>query len=158
MQNYEAKKPSYFATPSPQLIHALHTSLTQILSSPSSSLSTRFATHASVSKTIKSTITSLGLRQLASNPENQANGMTAIYLPGDLKAAEILPLLAKRGVVFAGGLHREIAARYIRFGHMGVSVLDEGRGDVERALKALREGLGELGYEVKEGKDLEGSK
>jgi alanine-glyoxylate transaminase/serine-glyoxylate transaminase/serine-pyruvate transaminase len=29
----------------------------------------------------------------------------------------------KKGVIFAGGLHKEIAAKYIRFGHMGVSVV-----------------------------------
>ena len=141
MQNYEAKKPSYFATPSPQLIHALHTALTQILSKP---LSTRFAAHRAASQHIKSRISSLGLKQLASKPENQANGMTAMYLPEGLQPPEILPRLLEKGVIFAGGLHREIASKYIRFGHMGVSVLDEGRGDVERALKALEEGLQEI--------------
>ncbi|MCJ1435474.1 hypothetical protein MMC27_004847 [Xylographa pallens] len=146
MQNYEAKKPSYFATPSPQLIHALHTSLTQILSIP---LSDRFARHRAVSQHIKATITSYGLSQLASKPENQANGMTAIYLPNEIKPPEILPHLLKRGVVFAGGLHKEIATKYIRFGHMGVSIMDDKRDDIERALKALKEGLQEVGYDVK---------
>lgn len=146
MQNYEAKKPSYFATPAPQLIHALHTSLTQILSRP---LEERFARHRAVSQRVKKTIASLGLRQLASKPENQANGMTAMYLPNDLKPPEILPNLLKRGVVFAGGLHKEIAAKYIRFGHMGVSVMDERRDDIERALAALKDALSEVGYEAK---------
>lgn len=145
MQNYEAKKPSYFATPSPQLIHALHTSLTQILSIP---LSARFARHREVSQHIKSTITSLGLEQLASKPENQANGMTAMYLPEGVSPPDILPQLLKKGVVFAGGLHKAIAARYIRFGHMGVSVMDEKRDDVERALAALKDGLSQVGYKV----------
>ena len=146
MQNYEAKKPSYFATPSPQLIRALHTSLTQILSIP---LSERFARHRAVSQHIKSTITAYGLSQLASKPENQANGMTAIYLPHEIKPPEILPHLLKRGVVFAGGLHKEIATKYIRFGHMGVSIMDDKRDDIERALRALKEGLQEVGYDVK---------
>ena len=145
MQNYEAKKPSYFATPSPQLIHALHTSLTQILSSP---LSDRFARHHAVSQHIKSTITSYGLSQLAQKPENQANSMTAIYLPNEIKPPEILPHLLKRGVVFAGGLHKQIATKYVRFGHMGVSIMDDRRDDVERALQALKEGLQEVGYDV----------
>lgn len=143
MQNYEAKKPSYFATPSPQLIHALHTALTQILSSP---LSERFAAHRDASHRIKSAITSMGLKQLATKPENQANGMTAMYLPNDLKASEVLPNILKRGVVFAGGLHKDIAAKYIRFGHMGVSVLDPNRPDIDKALEALRSGLAEVGY------------
>jgi alanine-glyoxylate transaminase/serine-glyoxylate transaminase/serine-pyruvate transaminase len=120
MQNYEAKKASYFATPSPQLIHALHTSLTQILSRP---LSERFAAQRAASQRVKKAVADLGLKQLASNPAEQANGMTAIYLPENVKAPELLPNLLKKGIIFAGGLHKEIAAKYIRFGHMGVSVV-----------------------------------
>ena len=120
MQNYEAKKASYFATPSPQLIHALHTSLSQILSKP---LAERFAVHKATSQKIKKAVTDLGLKQLASKPEDQANGMTAIYLPESVKGPELLPNLLKNGVIFAGGLHKEIATKYIRFGHMGVSVV-----------------------------------
>ncbi|KAL9001123.1 MAG: hypothetical protein Q9169_000306 [Polycauliona sp. 2 TL-2023] len=145
MQNYEAKKPSYFATPSPQLIHALHTSLMQVLARP---LSERFAIHRKTSERIKSTITSYGLQQLATKPENQAHGMTAIYLPEGMKPPEVLPNLLKRGVVFAGGLHKEIAAKYIRFGHMGVSVVDPARKDIDKALEALKEGLEEAGYQI----------
>ena len=145
MQNYEAKKPSYFATPSPQLIRALHTALTQILSWP---LQERFAVHREVSNRVKATVSSLGLAQLASKPENQANGMTAIYLPEGIKTTEILPHLLKKGVIFAGGLHKEISSKYIRFGHMGVSVTDPKRGDIDLALEALKTGLGELGYKV----------
>ena len=145
MQNYEAKKPSYFATPPTQLINALHTALTQILSRP---LSERFATHREASRRIKDTVTSYGLKQLATKPENQANGMTAMYLPEGIKAADILPNILKKGVIFAGGLHKEIAAKYIRFGHMGVSVTDPRRDDIDRALKALKEGLGEAGVSV----------
>lgn len=145
MQNYEAKKPSYFATPPTQLINALHTTLTQILSRP---LSERFTAHREASQRIKQTVTSYGLKQLATKPENQANGMTAIYLPNDIKPPEILPNILKKGVIFAGGLHKEIAAKYIRFGHMGVSVTDPKRDDIDRALKALKEGLSEVGYKV----------
>ena len=144
MQNYEARKPSYFATPSPQLIHALHTSLTQILSRP---LSERFARHREVSHKIKKTVSDLGLKQLATRPENQAAGMTAIWLPEGLTPPDILPILMKKGVVFAGGLHKDIASKYIRFGHMGVSVMDPQRREIDRALEALKEALAEKGYQ-----------
>ena len=76
--------------------------------------------------------------------------MTAIYLPKDLKAPEILPNILRKGVIFAGGLHKDIAAKYIRLGHMGVSVTDPKRDDLEKALKALKEGLVEVGYKVPE--------
>lgn len=145
MQNYEAKKPSYFATPSPQLIHALHTSLTQILSRP---LEERFKQHREVSQKVKKAVTDMGLKQLASKPENQANGMTAMYLPDNLTPPEVLPSLMKKGVIFAGGLHKEIATKYVRFGHMGVSVTDPRRDDIDRAIMALKQVLEEAGYKA----------
>ncbi|KAK5278537.1 hypothetical protein LTR16_008506, partial [Cryomyces antarcticus] len=140
MQNYEAKKASYFATPSPQLVRALHTSLTQILSRP---LSDRFVDHRKASQKVKKAVADLGLKQLAAKPENQANGMTAIYLPEGLTPPEILPNLMKKGVVFAGGLHKEIATKYVRFGHMGVSVTDPKRDEIDCAIEALKTGLTE---------------
>ena len=125
MQNYEAKKPSYFATPSPQLIHALHTALTQILARP---VAERIALHKAASDRIKKAIADLGLKQVASNPDEQAHGMTAMYLPKKVTQADILPKLSKKGVVFAGGIHKETASKYIRFGHMGVSVVSDMAG------------------------------
>ncbi|KAH6896784.1 pyridoxal phosphate-dependent transferase [Thelonectria olida] len=145
MQNYEAKKPSYFATPSPQLIHALHTALTQILSKP---LSEQFQKHIEVSDKVKKAVTDLGLKVVATKPEDQAHAMTAIYLPDQIQIADVLPKLGAKGVVFAGGIHKAIATRYIRFGHMGVSVLDPNRKDIDKALDALRESLSEAGYKA----------
>lgn len=144
MQNYEAKKPSYFATPSPQLIHALHTALTQLLSKP---LETRFARHREISQRVKAHVEKLGLKQLAAKPENQACGMTAVYLPDGVTAAEFLPGMIERGIVFAGGLHKDIATKYVRFGHMGVSVMDDRAADIDKALHAFDERLQEVGYQ-----------
>jgi len=141
MQNYEAKKPSYFATPSPQLVRALHTALTQLLSSP---LEERFKKHKEMSQKVKKAVADMGLKQLATKEENQASAMTAIYLPEGLTPPEILPSLMKKGVIFAGGLHKEIATKYIRFGHMGVSVTDPKRDDIDRAIEALKTGLEEV--------------
>lgn len=140
MQNYENNKPSYFATPPTQLIHALHTTLSQITARP---MAERFAVHTQVSDRVKAAIAELGLSQLAPKPECQAHGMTAIYLPQGLAAPDVLPGLLKRGVIFAAGLHKEIAAKYIRFGHMGVSVTDPKRKDIDNALAALKEALAE---------------
>jgi len=145
MQNYEAKKPSYFATPSPQLIHALDTALKQILSRP---IDEYFAAHKAASQKVKNAVAGLGLKQLAEKPENQANGMTAIYLPEGITPPDVLPNLLKKGVIFAGGLHREIATKYIRFGHMGVSVTDPKRTDITKAIESLQEALREAGYKA----------
>ena len=138
MRNYEAKKPSYFATPSPQLIHALHTSLQQITARP---MEERFAKHKEVSRYVKNTLAEMGISQLASEEAAQANGMTAAYLPEGVTAPELLPKLLAKGIIFAGGLHKEIAAKYFRFGHMGVSVTNGELGHIEKALAALRESL-----------------
>lgn len=124
MKKYEAKQPLYFATPSPQLVRALHVALAQILARP---LGERFARHKEVSDKIKKAVEALGLKQVASKSENQAHGMTAIYLPDTVKAAELLPKLGGKGVIFAGGVHKEISPRYIRFGHMGVSVVSSSK-------------------------------
>jgi alanine-glyoxylate transaminase/serine-glyoxylate transaminase/serine-pyruvate transaminase len=131
MQNYEAKKPSYFATPSPQLI----------LSRP---LEQRFEDHKAASQKVKGAVKQLGLKQLASKPENQANGMTAIYLPEGVTPPDVLPDLLKKGVIFAGGLHKQIATKYIRFGHMGVSVTDPNRSDITTAIHSLNETITEV--------------
>lgn len=88
------------------------------------------------------------MKQLAEKPENQANGMTAIYLPEGVAPTSVLPTLLKKGVIFAGGLHKEIATKYIRFGHMGVSVMDPKRDDIDRALEALKESLSDAGYKA----------
>lgn len=141
MQNYEAKKPSYFATPSPQLVHALHTALTQVLAKP---LEDRWQKHRDVSKMIKAKLDELGLRQLPENPADRASTMSAIWLPEGVLASDFLPGIMQKGIVFAAGLHKDAAAKYIRFGHMGVSVMDDKRDDVDKALKALEERLAEV--------------
>ena len=66
---------------------------------------------------IKAAVAAMGLRQLAPAPENQANGMTAMYMPGRARAPPgraMLPGLMKKGGsrVQAGGLHKEIATKY----------------------------------------------
>ncbi|PHH59675.1 hypothetical protein CDD81_2677 [Ophiocordyceps australis] len=143
MQNYEAKKPSYFATPSSQLIRALHTSLKQILAQP---LSDRFQKHIVVSDKVKKAVTDLGLRIVAAKPEDQSHAMTAIYLPDKVTIPDLLPKLLSKGIIFAGGIHKDIATKYIRFGHMGVTVVDTKRDDVDRAIEALKAALAECGY------------
>ncbi|KAJ6441829.1 alanine--glyoxylate aminotransferase [Purpureocillium lavendulum] len=145
MQNYEAKKPSYFATPSPQLVHALNTALKQILAKP---LTERFNKHIEVSDRVKKTVTDMGLKIVATKPEDQSHAMTAIYLPEGVAIPDVLPKLLSKGIIFAGGIHKEIGTKYIRFGHMGVTAVDPRRNDVEKALEALKGVLAECGYKA----------
>ncbi|RMZ87193.1 hypothetical protein DV736_g5588, partial [Chaetothyriales sp. CBS 134916] len=142
MQNYEAKKPSYFATPPTQLVQALHTALKQLLAGDN--LQARFEQHQKISQKVKKAVAELGLKQLAADPSDAANTMTAIWLPEGWSPPDILPKLLAADVVFAGGLHKEITTKYIRFGHMGVSATDESRGEIDKALEALKTAIAEV--------------
>jgi alanine-glyoxylate transaminase/serine-glyoxylate transaminase/serine-pyruvate transaminase len=158
MQAYEARKPMYFATPPVQLIYALNTALKQILARP---LADRFADHAKASNMVKDFVEKkLGLRTLPHSREESANGMTAVWIPEGVKLPDLLPNIASKQVIFAGGLHKDIAsmahsmfpltlllAKYFRIGHMGVSVVEPGRHDLRKALDALQAGLDEDGHE-----------
>jgi alanine-glyoxylate transaminase/serine-glyoxylate transaminase/serine-pyruvate transaminase len=73
--------------------------------------------------------------------------MTAIYFPDGLSASDIVPRLLERGVVVAGGLHKEIKDKYFRIGHMGISVIDTTtRHDLEKVKDGLRDVLKAAGY------------
>ena len=147
MKSYEARKPSYFATPSVNLVYALHCSL-KTMTQGSVSLSQRFQLHREASQKVKKTIAELGLEQLAlpdSREGGVANGMTAVRYPTGFGAADILPKMAQRGVVFGAGLHKDCKDQYFRIGHMGVSVCDSSRNDIDVILNHLRDVLSELG-------------
>ena len=135
MQKYEKKEASYFATPPTQIVRALHASLTSILSQP---LEDRFRQHRHKSAQVKAAVEELGLTQLATRPENQANGLTAIWLPRGLSSQTLLSRLRERGVVLVAGMHQEVGHKYIRFGHMGYSVVGEGGRHIDRGIAALR--------------------
>lgn len=138
MQSYEKKEIKYFATPPTQLVHALHTALTSILSTP---LEQRFQAHREKSAQVKAAITELGLTQLATDPKYQANGLTAFWLPEGLTAKELLATMTEKGFVLSGGMHKEHGQRYVRFGHMGYSVVHEPVRHIGAGLQALRESI-----------------
>ncbi|CAF0810680.1 unnamed protein product [Rotaria sordida] len=145
MRGYEQGKPVYFATPPIQIICALHTSLKEITSRP---IEERWARHKQASIDFKQFVTDeLGLKQVPSDPSIAANGMTAIYFPDGLSASDIIPRLLERGIVVAGGLHKEIKDKYFRIGHMGITVMDtKTRNDLEKVKDALRNVFKEAGY------------
>ena len=137
MKAYEQGTGAYFATPPVNLIYAFNTSLTTITKSSEVSLDERFKLHQEASQRIKSAAEGLGLKQ-ASDPGNAANGMTAVspsfarflrlevidsplhvqlYFPEGLTASDIIPRLSAKGVVIAGGLHKDIKDRYFRIGY-----------------------------------------
>ncbi|KAF7965327.1 hypothetical protein HWV62_44470 [Athelia sp. TMB] len=144
MKAYEAGSAAYFATPPVNLIYAFHASLTSITkSSPSLEEQERFKLHKAAAQRIRDTATELGLKQLPLEPAFAANGMTAIYFPDGISAPDLLPRLAQKGVVAAGGLHTSIKDKYFRIGHMGVTAVDGQRGDIDKIVNSLRDSLAE---------------
>ena len=96
-------------------------------------------------------------------PEFAANGMTAVYFPAGVTAADVVPQLLKHNIVVAGGLHKDIKGsncplsrvyrrahpyrtpeKYFRIGHMGVTVADRSRGDLDKLVEGVKAVIGAL--------------
>lgn len=146
MQAYQARRPSYFATPAVNLVAALDVSVGQILAE---GMEARFRRHQVISDAFKAAITALELKQVPVRPEIAANTLTAIYYPDGVDAG-LLGRIRKHGVVVAGGLHPRIRDRYFRVGHMGVV----SASDVLATVGAIERALAESGYALKEGDGL----
>ncbi|KAG6918983.1 hypothetical protein DXG01_010222 [Tephrocybe rancida] len=142
MKAYEAGSGAYFATPPVNLINSYLVSLNQ-LTRTGPSLEDRFRLHREASKRVKDAATELGLKQIALDPVFAANGMTTLYYPDGLGASDVLPRFAQRGLVIAGGLFAEIKDKYFRIGHMGVTVVEEERGDIDNIIRVLQESITE---------------
>lgn len=54
--------------------------------------------------------------------------------------------VCSKDIVVAAGLHKDIKDKYFRVGHMGVSVVDTERGDLDRVIKGVKEAFAEAGY------------
>lgn len=144
MQAYEARKPSYFATPAVNLVFALSVSLKQILAE---GLEERIARHAAISRACKAGMAALGLAQVPTQPEFAAHTMTAARFPANVAGPEFLAQAAKAGVTLAGGLHPAIRAEYFRIGHMGAVTF----GDVLATVGAVETALHACGYTFQPG-------
>jgi alanine-glyoxylate transaminase / serine-glyoxylate transaminase / serine-pyruvate transaminase len=140
MRKYEAKEPSYFATPPTQIVRALKESLHRILAR---GMEETWRLHREKSALVKKSIASLGLRQLAELEEDQSNAVTAIWVPEGVVAKDLLAKALSKGVMLASGMHKDVGSRYIRFGHMGYSVVG-GEGHIETGLRVLTESILEM--------------
>jgi len=94
---------------------------------------------------VRQTCVDLGLKLVPTESKWAANGMTTVYAPDGIPAVDIVGTMGRKGVVVAGGLHKDIKTKYFRIGHMGITVVDRDRGDVDKILSTLKETLAELG-------------
>jgi alanine-glyoxylate transaminase/serine-glyoxylate transaminase/serine-pyruvate transaminase len=96
MNKYEARQPSYFATPPVQLIMALNLSLKQLVSQ---GMMKRFDKHAQVSNVVKDKLESWGLKLVPKSRSVAANTLTAVYYPDGIVPGNFLKAVSDRGVV-----------------------------------------------------------
>ncbi len=143
MQAYEARKPSYFATPAVNLMWALHVSLKGILAE---GMEIRFARHKKLSGAFKAAMGALALKQVPVRPENYATTLSGVYYPQGVDKG-VLKYIEEAGVIVAGGLHPAIREQYFRVGHMGAVT----GGDVIATVAAIESGLARVGYRFEKG-------
>lgn len=143
MEAYEARTPSYFATPPVNLIYALDLSLEQILAE---GMDARFARHTDVARAFRAAWQALDLSLVPVEEAVAANTLSAVYYPEGIDAS-LLGRIKKEGVVVAGGLHPEIKTRYFRVGHMGAVT----RNDILATVGAVERALIAGGYPVTPG-------
>lgn len=146
MRKYEAKEPSYFATPPTQVVRALKTSLELILAT---GMEETWRLHREKAALVKNAVAALGLRQLAEREQDQSNAVTAIWVPEGVTAKDLLARVLDKGVTLSAGMHQEVGTRYIRFGHMGYSVTGD-EGHIETGIQVLSDTIMEMYNERRE--------
>lgn len=134
MQAYEARRPSYFATPPINLIMGLETSLKLMLKE---GMEARFNRHIAMAKLFREAMTALGLRFIPVRKEVMAHTLSAPYYPEGVRGSDLLPTVAANGVVIAGGLLPTIKDTYFRIGHMGMVNTNH----IETTVEAIQKGL-----------------
>eukprot|EP00285_Hemiselmis_virescens_P014779 CAMPEP_0173400942 /NCGR_PEP_ID=MMETSP1356-20130122/49487_1 /TAXON_ID=77927 ORGANISM="Hemiselmis virescens, Strain PCC157" /NCGR_SAMPLE_ID=MMETSP1356 /ASSEMBLY_ACC=CAM_ASM_000847 /LENGTH=418 /DNA_ID=CAMNT_0014360977 /DNA_START=55 /DNA_END=1311 /DNA_ORIENTATION=- len=140
MQNYEARKPSYFATPATNTIGALRVGYDQILATPGG-IEGYFKQHRDAQKMVHDAIHGMGLKLLTASPDIASNLLSCVRYPEGKTAPDVLPEMKKKGWIIAAGLHPKCAAEYFRIGHMAYST--SGRVDyLPRLLADLKTVLG----------------
>lgn len=144
MEAYEARKPSYFATPAVNLICALNISLGQILEE---GMTARVKRHQQMANSCRAAIAAMGLSTVPTEVGHSANTLSAPRYPVGITGNELLPKIRAAGVILAGGLHPAIQSEYFRIGHMGATR----PGDLLATIGAIETSLHQCGYDFELG-------
>ena len=120
MQSYEARKPSYFATPATNTIGALRVGLDQVLATPGG-MDGYFEQHRKAKAMVHSKLHDMGLELLTESPDIASNLLSCVKYPEGKQLADVIPAMKEAGWIVAAGLHPKCASRYFRIGHMGYS-------------------------------------
>ena len=139
MKAYEERRPSYFGTPPVNLIVALEVSLTNI---STEGIKNRFSRHQKLANAFRSSIACLGLKIIATDNNNAANTLSAIYYPAGVNGVAFCAAMSENGVIVAGGLLPDLKTTYFRVGHMGAT----NKQDMIAVLSAIEYALNKLNY------------
>lgn len=142
---YEDRRPSYFATPATPLILALAVGLEEIVDM---GMEARWEAHAKAAAAMRAAWRALGLREVPQAGAG-ANTLSTLYFPEGVDIG-LIPRIAARGAIVAGGLHPAIRSTTFRIGHMGYTVT---RPDyLRRTVEAVAGALQDSGLAVDAGK------
>jgi len=148
MRAYRQRTPSYFSTPNVNLIVALNQAQKMILDEGIDNVIKR---HDEWSRVFKNSLKAIGLELVPVREDVYANTITAVKFPKGVKGADLLGAMKRdKGVIFAGGLHKEIKSTYFRVGHMGISV-KIGSTDLLKCVEAIEYGLEKCGFQFEKG-------
>jgi alanine-glyoxylate transaminase/serine-glyoxylate transaminase/serine-pyruvate transaminase len=147
MEAYEARKPSYFGTPSVNLVLALESSLRIICKE---GMENRFQRHQKIAKAFRLAISALGLHMIPVNENVASNTLSAPYYPDGIDGGSLLNEITKAGVIMAGGLLPDLKSKYFRIGHMG----SVNPSDILSSIAAIETALLACGYGIKPGTGL----
>lgn len=127
-------------TPAINLVLGLHAALKEISALGTDSF---LKHHEKLGRATRAAVKALGL-ELFVGPQNQSNTLTAIKVPQDLNAADVLSIAkAKYGAIISGG-QDDLKGKIIRFSHLGfVSPFQLIEG-----LAALEFALSDAGWKV----------
>lgn len=139
MQAYEARKPSYFATPATNLILALDAGLGELTAAGMPEVIER---HQRVADAMRAAWKQLGL-SLLGPWECAANTLSAIRYPAGVDAS-LVAAIGANGAIVAGGLHPVHKAEYFRVGHMGYATTQ--RDWLAQTVRAVEDALNHHGH------------
>jgi alanine-glyoxylate transaminase/serine-glyoxylate transaminase/serine-pyruvate transaminase len=143
LRAYEARKPSYFATPATNLFMALNIAVRQMLEE---GLQERWTRHRKLGASMRAALQAFGLKLVPVRSELCADTLSVAYYP-DGVGDEFIGRVLQQGVAIAGGLHPEIRGRYFRVGHMGVTT----DAEIVRTVQAIEAALIESGIKIEKG-------
>ncbi|WP_280714266.1 aminotransferase class V-fold PLP-dependent enzyme [Kitasatospora sp. MAP5-34] len=124
----------YFQSPAGNLVLALSEALRLALAEGREA---RVGRHMALRDRLHEGLAELGVKLLAAEPAERANGVTVCVVPEGMREEEFLGAVAAEGVLLPGGTFSALGNRTFRVGHLG-TVTD---ADITRTLAAVRAGL-----------------